>query len=252
MTTTPRNVFGSLADEYARFRPSYPPELFDAIWTRLKTPTPRAVDLAAGAGAATAPLVARGARVIAVEPAGAMLTEAHRRVAGPWVGVAARAEALPLIGGSADLVTVAQAFHWFDPGSALEEAARVLVSGGVLALFWNVTEHDDFVHDVARLVERWNPNHERPVNRRMLATPPALAGHSAFEVEPPREIFHSRPMDAESYVGYAFSWSYVGGALAPEDRTSFERELRALIERHHGGETWEERFLTALHLARRR
>jgi SAM-dependent methyltransferase len=167
-------------------------------------------------------------------------------------GVAGRAEALPVAHEAIVLVTVAQAFHWFDARPALDEIARVLEPGGRLAVLWNVVLPDEFGREVHALVERWNPGYGRPVTQKMRGTPPELASHPAFDVDPPREFYHARPMDADRYVGYAFSWSYCGGALAGQRRAPFERELRAVIARHHGAEPWEERFAAVLHLALRR
>jgi SAM-dependent methyltransferase len=150
------------------------------------------------------------------------------------------------------LVTVAQAFHWFEPRPALDEIARVLVPGGRLAVFWNVVVPDDFGREVHELVSRWSPDCPPPVTQRMRATPAALGDHEEFDVDPPREFYHARSMDADRYVGYASSWSYCGGALPVERRGPFEAELRSLIARHHGGRPWDERFVAVLHLAMRR
>jgi SAM-dependent methyltransferase len=249
----PTQVFAPLAETYARYRPGYPDALFEAIWDELSTPHPRTVDLGAGAGAATASLVARGARAVAVEPALAMLNRARAALAGRWVGgVAARAESLSFATGSLTLVTAAQAYHWFEARAALDEIARVLAPGGRLAVFWNVVLPDDFGREVHDLVNRWNPGCGRPVTQKMRATPPDLAAHESFDVDPPREFYHVRPMDVDRYVGYAFSWSYCGGALSSEQRAPFERELRAVVARHHGDRSWEERFVSVLHLALRR
>jgi SAM-dependent methyltransferase len=211
------------------------------------------VDVAAGTGAVAASLAAHGARVVAVEPALAMLRHARERVGERWIGgVAARAEALPLADRCATLVAAGQAFHWFDARAALDEFARVLVPGGRLAIFWNVVIPDDFGRAVRGLIQDWNPAADPPVSQRMRATPDSLAAHEAFDVDPPREFYHARTMDPERFVGYSGSWSYVGGYLSAEERAAFERGLREVIAAHHGDGTWEERFVTVLHLALRR
>jgi len=248
-------IFGPLAGNYAAARPGYPTALFDHLWDRLPNLPPRAADVAAGTGAATSGLLARGARVVALEPSADMLAKARSRLSGEpgWLGATrARAEALPLIDASLDLVVVAQAFHWFDARLALAECARVLRPGGWLALVWNITDPTPFTRDVRDLVRLYSPRHGRPVTEAMRQTPPALAEHPAFDVEPPIEFAHARRMDAERYVAYAASWSYCGGALEPDRWRGFERDLRALIAERHDERPWEDRMLATLHAARLR
>ena len=246
-------MFGPLAEEYARYRPTYPGPLFDALLGRVEDRTRPVVDLGSGAGAAVGPLLERGARVVAIEPNRRMLAQARRRLAGRrgWIGpVAAPAESLPLASGRVTCVVVAQAFHWFEPVPALSEIARVLVPGGILALLWNVTVPDAFTDEVRDLIARYNPGYGRPVTRSMLATPASLTGHPSFSVEPPVEFPHARPMTGDAYVGYAFSWSYCGGALRSEDRVTFEADLRAAIRRHHPTGAWPEQLVAVAHFAR--
>jgi SAM-dependent methyltransferase len=60
-----------------------------------------------------------------------------------------RAEALPIDDASLDLVTFAQAWHWTNPPVAAAEAARVLVSGGLLAMLWNhADDRMPWVHEL--------------------------------------------------------------------------------------------------------
>jgi len=139
------------ADDYVASRPGYPRAALDLLVTELGLgPGVEVLDLAAGTGKLTVDLVARGARVVAVEPVAAMRARLTRDV----VGIDVRdgiAEALPVDDESVDLVTVAQAFHWFDGPAALAEIRRVLRPAGALALIWNV--RDDTVGWVRTLGE---------------------------------------------------------------------------------------------------
>ena len=128
------------AAAYERGRPGYPPAAVDFLAARLRLgPGRTVVDLAAGTGKLTRPLLATGAQVVAVEPVAEMraaLPAGARAVDGT-------AEAMPLSAGSADAVAVAQAFHWFDGDAALAEIHRVLRPGCSLALVWNRRRMDD-------------------------------------------------------------------------------------------------------------
>jgi ubiquinone/menaquinone biosynthesis C-methylase UbiE len=135
--------FGSSAEAYERGRPDYPAEAIAWLAKRAGLgPGVTVIDLAAGTGKLTRPIAATSARVIAVEP-----VEEMRRAIGPAAeALEGTAEAMPLADGSADLVTVGQAFHWFDGDAALAEIHRVLRPRGLLALLWNVRAMDDPVH----------------------------------------------------------------------------------------------------------
>jgi SAM-dependent methyltransferase len=131
--------FASAADVYERARPSYPQDAID--WLVAQTglgPGRTVVDLGAGTGKLTRLLLPTGARVIAVEP----IPEMSAHIDGAEV-LDGTAEAIPVGDGAADLVTVAQAFHWFDHARALPEIHRVLRDGGSLALVWNMRDLDD-------------------------------------------------------------------------------------------------------------
>ena len=122
--------FARGADAYERGRPEYPADALEPL--RL-SPDLTVLDLAAGTGKLTRPLAASGARVIAVEP----VAEMRAALPSSVETLDGTAESIPLGDGSVDLVTVGQAFHWFDGDAALAEIHRVLRPGGRLALVWN-------------------------------------------------------------------------------------------------------------------
>jgi SAM-dependent methyltransferase len=129
-------VFGGLAAEYARWRPSYPDAAVDWL---LPAGATRVVDLGAGTGKLTGLLLARGLRVDAVEPDPEMLV-VLARLHPAATAHQAGADALPVPDASVDAVLVGQAWHWFPKEQAVAEVRRVLRPGGQLGLVWNAYE----------------------------------------------------------------------------------------------------------------
>jgi len=135
----PYTAFADVAGAYERARPGYPE---DAVRWLVGDEPRDVVDLGAGTGKLTRTLVALGHRVVAVDPLDEMRAQLVAAV--PDVqAVAGSAEAIPLSDAVADVVTCAQAFHWFDHARALPEIARVLRPGGHLALVWNSRDDRD-------------------------------------------------------------------------------------------------------------
>ncbi|GAA2633196.1 class I SAM-dependent methyltransferase [Paractinoplanes durhamensis] len=143
------NSFGSAAAAYERGRPGYPSAALDWL---LPAGLPRVVDLGAGTGKLTRQIRDRGLPVTAVEPSPGMLDELARAVPGV-PAVRGSAEDIPLPDDSADVVLVAQAWHWVDPERAAPEIARVLAPGGRLGLIWNLRdERTDWVRRVGEII----------------------------------------------------------------------------------------------------
>ncbi len=124
--------FSRLAPAYASWRPRYPEALFDYL-ASLVTSRDCAWDCAAGSGQASIPLASRFRHVIATDISASMISQApshpgvHYRVA--------PAQASGLGNETMNLVTVAQALHWLDTDEFYAEARRVLMPGGVLAVW---------------------------------------------------------------------------------------------------------------------
>jgi SAM-dependent methyltransferase len=131
--------FARSAEAYEEGRPGYPPAALEPL--RL-APGVTVLDLAAGTGKLTRALAGSEATVIAVEP----VAEMRAALPGSVTALDGTAEAIPLEAGSVDLVTVAQAFHWFDGPAALAEIHRVLRPGGRLAVLWNRRVEADAVN----------------------------------------------------------------------------------------------------------
>ncbi len=124
--------FAQVASHYAAHRPTYPPALFD--WLADQVPARElAWDCATGTGQAACELARRFNRVVATDASAAQIA-----VATPCPAVEYRtapAEQSGLGDASVDLITVAQALHWFDLDAFYYEVRRVLKPGGLLAVW---------------------------------------------------------------------------------------------------------------------
>ncbi len=206
--------FGRAAAEYERARPEYPAA---AVEWLLPAGARDVVDLGAGTGKLTRALVARDLAVTAVEPLAGMREQLEAAVPGV-PALEGRAEQIPLPDDSADLVTVAQAWHWVDEELAAAEVARVLRPGGSLALIWNLRdERADWVERLTEAIGRGDA--ERLIE-------------AGFELPPPfgpterAEFEWDRELDRETLVELVSSRSYVITAT-PTER---ERILAAVRE----------------------
>lgn len=219
--------FGSDPERYERGRPGYPREAVDAILRFASIDeTDRILDLAAGTGKLTRLL---DRRVVAVEPVPAMRRHLATVVPGvPVVGGVA--ESLPFADATFGLVTVAQAFHWFDAEAAWPELARVLGPGGTVALIWNARDRSvDWVDRVYRVMDRVEKNapwrdHDQAqrFDTRGMFTPPV---ELTFQ--------HQVPMTQERLIDRVTSVSHVA-VLSHEDRKDLVEEIRRITAALHG------------------
>jgi SAM-dependent methyltransferase len=234
--------FDAWAHEYDRFRPGYPGELFEHIARRLHLPTsPSVADLGAGTGKAALAMARRGWSVIAVEPGGPMLEVLRARAEGEGLMVdtrEARAEATGLADASVDLVTAAQAYHWFEKPTVVEEMARIVRPGGGVAVFWNVRDDDrsSFLAAYTDLLATRVPESriERNVPRSRSKAKEELGAGGWFEVDERVEVRHDMAMGAGDFLGLAFTASYVRALDGPEQE-QFRAELSELVAAHATG-----------------
>ena len=121
-------------------RPGYPDWVFEQLAVRcgLGAGT-NVLEIGAGTGQATLPMLDRGARVTAVEPGPALAGRLVERCRGRAVEVVVSAfEEVEVPDAGFDLVAAATSFHWVDTSIGLSKCARALHDEGWLALWWTI------------------------------------------------------------------------------------------------------------------
>ncbi len=147
----PLGRFSNRVDDYVRYRPSYPKGLIAFLRAKAGLgPGAAVADIGSGTGIFTRLLLETGAGVLAVEPNDPMREAAEAALSDMpgFSSVKGTAERTGLAAHSVDLITCAQAFHWFDLGPTRAEFSRIARPGGRCALAWNAPITDD--SDVAR------------------------------------------------------------------------------------------------------
>jgi SAM-dependent methyltransferase len=213
-------------------RPSYRAEIVSWLVDRLRLgPAKTVVDVGAGTGKLTRQLVASGARIVAVEPLVEM--RAQFALVLPNVEIVdGTAEALPLDDTSADAVTAAAAFHWFDLDRALPEFHRVLRPGGALAVVRNYRDLRDPVQaSVQEIIGAYVPD-----ERAFEAWKPIMEATLYFDGPEIFETTHEQLVDADGLAERVGTTSYVA-RLPDEERADVLDRVRAV-----GAEQPEEVF----------
>lgn len=204
--------FSHQATDYAKYRPAYPPALFSWL-AEHASGHDLAWDVGCGNGQAAVPLAEHFRRVVATDLSTAQIVEArpHPRVA--YHAAPCTASGLP--NASCDLVTVAQAIHWFDFDRFYPEVRRVLKPGGLIAAWtYMLLRGEPQINAIierfyAEALKPWWPPERRWVEAGYAGMP------FPFAAAPPAPSFsirlHWTLADLVNYVG---TWSAVQRCLA--------------------------------------
>jgi SAM-dependent methyltransferase len=204
------DLFSDVAAAYATARPGYPAALF-AHLAAVAPGTARAWDCGTGTGQAAVGIAEFFARVDATDASAAQISNAtaHERIHYRVVP----AEASGFEDSAFDLVSVAQALHWFDRRRFFAEARRVLKPGGLLAVYGSTWFYIDPQIDalvnkllLEPVAARWSPH------VRVLWDGYRTTEFPFSELEPPRLAIHLRWTLAELFAHF-LTWSATRAAI---------------------------------------
>lgn len=246
--------FGHAADEFQRYRPDYPPALYDRIFTAVPEQNRRrAMDLGAGTGIVTAHLIRPFHEVIAVEPDAGMAAKIAERF--PRVIIRnLTAENCAQSADTVDLVTIANALHWMDAERVLANARSWLRADGVLAVFDRPLPKAGPEIDAITLEQLrgpWKP-HRDPLLKRDLNWEGRVRAAPGFALIEEQRFSYVVSMSASDYVGFWRSTSY-GSAYARTlaDPERYWSDLRSRFGNAAGGRGIAVDFSPTMILARR-
>lgn len=223
-----KDYFSGHADIYAKHRPVYPLELFTHLSTLTEEHT-LAWDCGTGNGQCAIQLTNCYTQVFASDPSAEQIRNAipNSKV----LYRVEKAEHSSLEDNSVDLITIAQALHWFDHPRFYAEVNRVLKPGGVIAAIAyinpvvsaEITALTDQLHDVI-LKEYWKPEN-RLVEARYETIP------FPFDAVPVPEFTLQRNLTREEFMGHLRTWSAVQRFIDTNKTnplTAFEEQLALL------------------------
>lgn len=203
----PKDRFSAQANQYAKYRPTYPPELFDYIFGFVNDKT-TAWDCATGNGQAAAVLAERFKTVEATDISEEQLKAAvqkgniHYRIC--------PAEQTLFPDNNFDLITVATAYHWLDWNAFYAEATRVGKNACVVAAWaYNLfTCEDDAVTEIIHHFY-YNVVHSYWDKERRFVEEAYKTVRFDFAPLPEREFEINKLWGKEDFLGYLSTWSAV-------------------------------------------
>jgi ubiquinone/menaquinone biosynthesis C-methylase UbiE len=229
----PTQRFSSRVENYVRYRPGYPTEVLELLRRECGlTPNSIVADIASGTGILTRMFLENGNRVFGVEPNDDMRKAGEQILADypRFTSVAGTAEATTLPDNSVDIVTAAQAAHWFDREKARREFLRILKPAGWTVLLWNErrTDSSAFLRAYEAMLLAYGTDYQDVRHER---TTSAIA--EFFSPTPYQgQVFEMiQEFDYPALEGRLLSSSYTPQAGHPNYEPML-KELRRMFDQH--------------------
>jgi len=202
-----KDLFSNQSDLYAKYRPSYPRELFEYIVSFVKAKDV-AWDCATGNGQAATVLSNYFKKVIGTDISAAQIEKAVKKNNIEYL--VCPAESTPFKENSFDLVTVAQAYHWIKWAEFRKEVVRVCKPGAIIAV-WMYYNHNTGDEKVTAIVRNFHENVAKPYwdHERKYVEEKYETVEFDYELLPVKKFESILHWKREDLLGYVGSWSAI-------------------------------------------
>lgn len=228
--------FQGIADEYSKYRPTYPDSLYRFLYEDLGFSRRSIIaDIGAGTGVFSLPLLEKGSSVYCIEPNEDMKAKMDEKLSSfdNYHGIRAEAENTSLPKNSVNYIVSAQAFHWFDRLLFKYECRRILKPEGLVALIWNVRdESSQFYKDHYEINLKYCPEFKGFAGGMNTIDPHQFNGffedypcsYKTFE----NNLYYK---SSEAFIGKCLTGSYAPKKSNESLYKNYVDELRNLYER---------------------
>lgn len=231
---SPTERFSDRVENYVKYRPSYPSEILNALANSCGlSPTSAIADIGSGTGILSKLFLDNGNIVYAVEPNQEMRAAAESLLADypNLKSVRGQAEQTTLDDRSIDIITVGQAFHWFDREKAKSEFIRILQPNGWVVLIWNERKLDasPFLKGYEQLLET-HATEYKAVKYRNVSADDLINFYHPFPVRC-LTFKNVQAFDFDGLSGRVLSSSYVPNTGKP-GHLEMLSDLQSLFNNH--------------------
>lgn len=231
----PKKRFSSRVERYIKFRPSYPKEIIPFLKEKhILSNNSVIADIGSGTGILSELFLKEGNKVYGVEPNRDMRKAGEVQLSkySNFISIKGSAEYSSLDPKSVDIITVGQAFHWFDLEKTRMEFSRILKPNGWVVLIWNRRDNqkNEFLKDYEKFIKKYGTDYKY-VKKRMLDYQKFFGGDHVEISYRVQKFYNSQIFDYEGLEGRALSTSYI----PLDDHPSFNSmimDLKKLFKKH--------------------
>ena len=215
------NKFDNKSDFYDIYRPKYAEDIIDYIISSIDKKESLIVDIGCGTGIFTKQLADKKCNVIGIEPNEEMFEKAKKNLYGIKV-LNETAENTKLKPNSIDIITVAQALHWFNMQEFTKEAKRILKSDGKIAIIYNnIDDNTEIIKKYKKIHEKYCSNYNNHNRNLKELFDEILEENYIFNI-----FQNNQRYTYEEFMGYSFSLSY----SLKEDDINYNKYIEELKE----------------------